>query len=300
MKRLSAALATAALVSIVTTSGVTATHETTVITLPGATGAEGVVSGNGSTFYAGDLNLGDIYRGDMQTGTASLFIDAPDGRMAFGLRIDHDLLFVAGGFTGQGYVYDLTTGASVATYQFADPSAGAIINDVIVARGAAWFTDSSHPTLYRVPVGPDGELGPASALTVTGPAADLTGQFNMNGIAASPDGTTLIVAHTADATIYTVNPMTGASGAIAGANLPNVDGILFEAGHLWAVQNFSNQVTELKLSQDLSSATVEKVYTNDAFQTPTTIARHGDLLGVANSKFATPGASTFEVVTFDR
>ena len=135
MKRLSAALATAALVSVVTTSGVTATHETTVITLPGATGAEGVVSGNGSTFYAGDLNLGDIYRGDMQTGTAGLFIDAPDGRMAFGLRIDHDLLFVAGGFTGQGYVYNLTTGATVATYQFADPSAGAIINDVIVARG---------------------------------------------------------------------------------------------------------------------------------------------------------------------
>ena len=94
--------------------------------------------------------------------------------------------------------------------------------------------------------------------------------------------------------------MTGASDAIAGANLPNVDGILFEAGRLWAVQNFSNQVTELKLSEDLSSATVEKVYTNDAFQTPTTIARHGDLLAVANSKFATPGASTFEVVTFDR
>ena len=151
-----------------------------------------------------------------------------------------------------------------------------------------------------MPIGQDGELGPSSALTVTGPAADLTGQFNMNGIAASPDGKMLIVAHTADATIYTVDPMTGASASIAGANLPNVDGILLEAGRLWAVQNFSNQVTELKLSQDLSSATVEKVYTNSAFQTPTTVARHGDLLAVANSKFATPGATSFEVVTFDR
>ena len=188
MKRLSAALATAALVSVVTTSGVTATHETTVITLPGATGAEGVVSGNGSTFYAGDLNLGDIYRGDLQTGTASLFIDAPDGRMAFGLRHRPRPAVRGRRLHRPGYVYDLTTGATVATYQFADPSAGAIINDVIVATGAAWFTDSAHPTLYRVPVGPDGSLGSASALTVTGPAADLTGQFNMNGIAASPDG----------------------------------------------------------------------------------------------------------------
>jgi len=65
MKRLTAALAAAALVSILAASSVTAKHQTTVITLPGATGAEGVVSGNGSTFYAGDLNLGDIYRGDV-------------------------------------------------------------------------------------------------------------------------------------------------------------------------------------------------------------------------------------------
>ena len=58
------------------------------------------------------------------------------------------------------------------------------------------------------------------------------GAFNVNGIAATPDGSTLIVAHTADETVYTVNPSTGASAAIAGADLPNVDGILLEAGRL--------------------------------------------------------------------
>ena len=67
---------------------------------------------------------GDIFRGDVQRGTAELFIDAPAGRMAAGMAVDlaHDLLFVAGGFTGQGYVYDTRTGATVATYQFGPPA----------------------------------------------------------------------------------------------------------------------------------------------------------------------------------
>jgi hypothetical protein len=87
-----------------------------VIVLPGASSAEGIAAGGGATFYAGDLFAGDIFRGDVQRGTAQLFIDAPAGRMAVGMAADleHDLLFVAGGFTGQAYVYDTRTGATVA------------------------------------------------------------------------------------------------------------------------------------------------------------------------------------------
>ena len=92
-----------------------------VIVLPGASSAEGIAAGRGTTFYAGDLLGGDIFRGDVQHGTAELFVDAPTGRMALGMAADvaQDLLFVAGGFTGQGYVYDTRTGGTVATYQFA-------------------------------------------------------------------------------------------------------------------------------------------------------------------------------------
>jgi hypothetical protein len=77
------------------------------IVLPGATSAEGVAAGAGNTFFAGDLFAGDIFRGDVRAGTASLFIDAPAGRQALGMKVDvaHHLLFVAGGFTGQAYVY---------------------------------------------------------------------------------------------------------------------------------------------------------------------------------------------------
>jgi hypothetical protein len=75
-----------------------------VIVLPGASSAEGIAAGRGTTFYAGDLFAGDIFRGSIRRGTAELFIDAPQGRMAVGMAADlrHGLLFVAGGFTGQG------------------------------------------------------------------------------------------------------------------------------------------------------------------------------------------------------
>ena len=33
------------------------------------------------------------------------------------------------------------------------------VNDVIVTRNAAWFTDSRNTFLYRVPVGPGGQPG---------------------------------------------------------------------------------------------------------------------------------------------
>jgi sugar lactone lactonase YvrE len=281
------------------------------ITLPGATSAEGIATGIGSSFFAGDLFKGDIYRGDLRSGSASLFRDAPDGRMALGLKVDvpHNLLFVAGGFTGQGYVYNARTGADVAVLQLANPGLGStIINDVIVAGGAAWFTDSAQPHLYRVPIGADGSIGSPSTLVVSGPAAHLSGQFNLNGIDATANGKTLIVAHSGDGTVYTVNPRTGESAPIAGGGLdnvplPNVDGILFEAGRLWAVQNFSNQVTELQLSPNLTSATVIRVITNPLFEIPTTVARDGNKLAVVNAKFDTgfpPTATAFEVVIVRR
>ena len=46
-------------------------------------------------------------------------------------------------------VYDARTGALLKTYQFA--TAPTFINDVVVTRDAAYFTDSSKPVLYQVP-----------------------------------------------------------------------------------------------------------------------------------------------------
>jgi len=279
-----------------------------VIVLHGATSAEGIARGENDTFYAGDLFGGDIYRGDLDDPAAELFIDAPEGRQAGGMFADlrHNLLFVAGGFTGQAYVYDLDTGATVATYQFASPSAPdapptTLINDVTVTRDGAWFTDSRQAVLFFVPVDHDGEPGEFRTLELQGPAADTSGQFNLNGIVATRHGRTLIVDHTANGTLYTVDPATGESAAIADVSVPGADGLVLKGRRLWVVQG-SNQVTELQLTGDLTAGTVTEVITDPLFEWPSTAIRVDGRLAVVNAKFDTgfpPTAKQYEVVIVD-
>jgi sugar lactone lactonase YvrE len=276
-----------------------------VIVLPGASSAEGVAAGPGTTFYAGDLVRGDIFRGDLEQGTAERFIDAPEGRRAMGMAVDvaHELLFVAGFTTGQGYVYDTRSGATVASYQFGDPQTS-LVNDVTLTPDGAWFTESRQARLYFVPVSRAGvPEATFRTLAVSGPAAGIAvGKGNLNGIQATPDGRALVVAHSANAQLYTVDPATGASAAIAGVRLPDVDGIVLEGERLWAVQNRSNQVSRIRLAPDLASGVVETVITSDPFQVPTTAARFGSRLAVVNSKIEThipPDADRYEVVVVD-
>jgi sugar lactone lactonase YvrE len=277
----------------------TAHRADTVIVLPGATSAEGIAAGVGSTFYAGDLFAGDIFRGDARRGTAQRFIDAPAGRMAVGMVADvrRGLLFVAGGFTGQAYVYDLRTGRTVAAYQFVAPDTG-IINDVALVPGGAWFTDSFQAKLYFVPVSRSGRPGTFRTLDLSGPAADTSGEFNLNGIQATPSGRTLVVAHSAQGRLFTVNPATGASALVAGVEAPNVDGIVLSGRRLWAVRN-DNLVARFRLSADLSRGTPDGLIESANFGVPTTAALLGHRLAVVNAHFDTgfpPTAPAYEVV----
>ncbi|MFC7596168.1 SMP-30/gluconolactonase/LRE family protein [Terrabacter sp. GCM10028922] len=301
-RRLLGAVGLAVLAAVTWLTPAAAAPAEEVIVLPGASSAEGVAAGRGSTFYAGELFGGDIFRGDLQRGTAEQFIDAPPDHMALGLKLDDasGQLFVAGGFTGQGYVYDGTTGAAVATYQFGTPGTS-IINDVVITQDGAWFTDSVQPKLYFVPISPTGTPGDFNVLTLTGPAADTSGDFNLNGIAATPDGRTLIVAHSTNGALYTVDPLTGASELLVAGVAP--DGILYESGRLWVAEPFLNQVTRLRPNPDLTGAVVEDVITSELFQTPSTIALHGDQLAAVNAKFDTgfpPTADEYEVVLVER
>lgn len=272
-----------------------------VIVLDGATSAEGITAGKGSTFYAGDLLLGDIYRGDIREGDAELFIDVSDfdsePRMAAGMTVDvrKDLLFVAGGFTGHAYVYNTETAEPVADVLLtARP--GPVINDVTLTKNGAWFTNSAAPELYFIPVSRTGELGSVQTLPLSGPAADTTGQFNLNGIVSPKDGRTLIVAHSGQGELYTVNRATGTSALIEDVSVPNVDGIVLRGDQLWAVQNFSNQISRIELSGDLSSGELEDVITSKHFNVPATAALFGNTLAAVNAQFTTPEDTRFEVV----
>jgi len=275
-------------------------HRSDLIVLRGADSAEGIAKGNGATFYAGELFTGDIYRGNLRRGTAKKFIDAPDGRNALGMAFDrrHDLLFVAGGQTGQAYVYDTRSGKTVASYQLG--SAGtSLINDVTVTRKGAWFTNSFQSVLYFVPLNKHGRPGTFQTLQLSGPAAALSGDFNLNGIRAAHHGRTLIVAHSAAGALYTVDPRSGASALLS----------LASVSRMWTASNCqagscgryktSNQISRIRLKKDLTAGVVVKVITSDLFQTPTTAARFGEVLAVVNAKFDTgfpPTADQYEVV----
>ena len=259
------------------------------IPLPDDFAPEGIATGAGTTFYAGSITLGDIYRGDLRTGEGAIFIDAPAGRSALGLKADrrHGLLFVAGGVTGEAYVYDLRTGVPVASYQFGTPGAS-LVNDVIVTRDAAYFTDSFAPVLYVVPIGPGGELGSGETLALSGPAATVVpGDFGLNGIEATRDGKTLIVDHSALGALFTVDPLTGESTAIDvdGLIAGTLDGLLLHGHGLWVVENFPNTLARVSLSCDLSSGEITATITSPLFRVPTTIARHGSRLAAVNARF---------------
>src|SRR6478735_2386924 len=172
-----------------TAAGTDPGHGRSVITLPGATGAEGIAAGEGSTFFAGDRLNGNIYRGDIRDGTARKFFTAPAGRAAIGMKVDrrHDLLFVAGGSTGQAYLYDLKSRKTEAMYQLAAPGTS-FINDVTLTSRGAWFTNSQAGELYFVPVGSDGEPGTARTLKLKGPAGTVDQGSNVDGILLK-DGT---------------------------------------------------------------------------------------------------------------
>ncbi len=301
-------LAVGLLISSSTAATATATAEVravaqrdTVITLTGASSAEGIAPGKGFTFYAGDLVGGDIFRGNIRSGIVRRVIDAPEGRMAVGMKVNlrHGLLLVAGGATGQAYVYATGTGETVASYQLGGTT-GSFINDVVLTPRGAWFTDSGQAKLFFVPISKRGKPGKARTLTLTGPATEVAP--STNGIEATPDGRTLLIAHSAGGRIYTVNPRSGATKLIRGLNVPTADGLILKKRHLWVVQN-DNKVIRFKLTADLRRGVKQKVITSPDFGFTTTAALFGTRLAVVNGHIDTgfpPTSPTYEVVLVRR
>lgn len=275
-----------------------------MIPLPDGFRPEGIASGTGTTVYAGSLADGDIVRADLRTGAVEMLVDAPADRIAVGLKVSvrTNQLVVAGGPSGMGYFYDADTGADVGTVELT--TGGSFVNDVTLTKNGAWFTDSFQPHLYFVPIAADGSLGIAQTFDLTEKFTFVPGAFNLNGIAASPDGSRLIVVNSSQGELLLVDPNTVEVETIdlGGETVPNADGILLDGPRLWVVQNFLNQVAEVRLAADYRSGEVVSITTNDNFRVPTTVARQGNTLAVVNARFdVTPTPKTdYEIVTFRR
>jgi hypothetical protein len=248
--------------------------------------AEGIF-GQGNTFWAGDTTNGAIVKGDVRTGDSSILVPAAaqGTKAAFGVFVDRwNRLWVAGGGAPNAnerhaFVYDADTGALIKDITLATttgcpgpPIPGncfGIANDLTVTKDAAYITNTNNAAnpqanvLWKVPLGEDGEIG--TPTTIPFPV------FGANGIEATPNGKTLIVAGFSTGQYFRVDTETDAVQEIqitengAPASLPRGDGLILQGHTLYSALNLPNaaccgtrqaEVAVVKLNPDMTSGEV--------------------------------------------
>ncbi len=264
-----------------------------VIPLPNGWQPEGIAVGRGANFYVGSIPTGAIYHGDLRTGAGEVLVQPVEGRAAVGLDYDSrsNALFVAGGPTGEAYVYNASTGDLLQEYTLTTEAA-TFINDVYVTRSAAYFTDSLQPVLYKIPLGPAGRLpgpGAVEAIPLSGDFTMLPG-LNANGIVATPSGDRLIVNNLSAGTLYLVDPQTGAADLIPleGGDVLNADGMVLIGKTLYVVQNANNQIAVIQLNPQYQSGVITGYLTDPNLMVPSTIAAFGKYIYAVNARFDVP------------
>ena len=280
-------------------SSATAESFPETIPLPDGFQPEGITLGDGHIAYVGSLADGSIYEVDLRTGAGNVLVQGPGSMLAVvGLEFDarSGYLFVAGGYSGDGFVYDTETGELIHHLIIS----GIWINDVVVTQDAAYFTESLLPQIYKVPLDSQGapsgaaELLPLSGdwihIPTTNPSLPM---INANGIVATPNNGTLIVVNYVSGLLYTVDPDSGFATEIdlGGIRVWAGDGLVLRGKTLYVVQNYLdpeaplNQISVFTLSPDYSTATLTQVLTKDDAFVPSTADLFGPWLYAVNARF---------------
>ncbi len=269
------------------------------INLPNGFQPEGIAIGRRPFAYLGSLADGDIYRANLRTGGGRVIHQGVAGSQAVGLKLGpKGRLWVAGGAGGSAKVVSIRTGRTLATYDLAGATTGPIfINDVVLRRGAAWFTDSRRAVLYKVsPL----KGRPADArirrVPLTGPWNQTENEFNANGISTTPNGRALLVVDSFAGKLFRVNPRTGRVAVVrlGGFALTGGDGMLRRGRTLYVAANQYQdyKVVVLRLGRDGRSGRVVRTLRRPNFDFPTTIARFRSALYLPNARFATAPTPT--------
>jgi hypothetical protein len=245
-------------------------------------------------FYVSATNRdGTIYRGELGQQQLEVWVGPRAGDNGRGIDVDEaGRIYVAGGPSAEVRVFD-ASGTLLA--ELPTGEAGSFLNDVWVGTdGAAYITDSSLRRIWRV-TQRDGEWvielwrDISDTITYTPPLTD----FDLGGIVGTRDGRYLLTSQGTTGQLWRIDIATKAITEVDvdGPALVDADGIVLRGHYLYVVQNFSRQITKLRLSGDWSSAEVRDVLATPADRTFTTakIAR-GQLL-VVDSKFGFPLAA---------
>jgi hypothetical protein len=266
---------------------------------------EGIEMGNGTDFFVGGnswsgnlTNAGAIYKGNLVTGEGQILVP-PTGKILGGLSYDArtDYLYAAtgyypGGFAGpfleQGVkVYAATSGRLLGEILFGD---GIVANDVLVTDRAVYCTDSLSTTLYKIPLENDGKIFSSGfeKITMVGFTMDPSG-FNANGLVGDFDGKQLVIVNITTGVLYLVDTETGLASPIVVEGeeqvFPDGDGLYMEGRSLYIMQNFSQKIAVVELSDDLTRGTFVKNLLSDKFAIPTTITGFGNCIYAINTSF---------------
>lgn len=253
-----------------------------VIDLPDGFQPEGIATGAAPYAYVTSLVDGSIYRADLRTGEGRVLSAGPGTYRSIGLKVDrYGRLFVAGGQAGNARVVSAATGELLASYQLG-ATEGSFVNDVLLTRGAAWFTDSFQPALYRLSRG-----GDVVTVPLTGDLEYVEG-YNTNGIVTSPDGTGLIVVQANTGLLFHVDPATGVTRNIdlGDEGVPGGDGLLRLGRNVYVVHN--NSVAKLAVNRSGTSARVLNRVTDPRFDWPATVAAYDGRFYLTNARWDTP------------
>jgi sugar lactone lactonase YvrE len=277
-----------------------ASHRLNEIALPAGFQPEGITVGKHGTAYLGSRGDGDIYAVNLKNGRGRVVSQGP-GTASVGLKVAKDRLYVAGGPSGTGRVVSTRTGKTLASYSFTDPTPGTtFVNDVVLARRGAWFTDSLQPQLYRVSYARKARKAKVTTVALTGDWVQAPGVNNANGIALSPDRRSLLVVQSNTGFLFRVNPTTGVARRVdlGDTSLTNGDGLLVKGRTLYAVQNQLNQIavvhlnahgTRGRLTDTLTSADLPA---GARFDVPTTVAAYRGSLYLPNARFGITDPTT--------
>ena len=256
--------------------------------------------------YVSEVTGGEIHRGSAGTAQTEQWLggDGTDGRFtARGITTDAaGRVYVAGGPNGIGtgrpdlWVY-APDGRLLAALRA--PGENVFLNDVAIGPdGAAYFTNSNAPQVYRVAVD-EGAWSATRWADAAGTVEQRAG-FNLGGIVVSADRSALVVAQGNAGLLWRFDLSTRVVSAVGtgGAVLTDADGLVRQGSRLTVVRNFARMLATLELTADGRSARlVSEVATDPARVLTTAKTLRGRMLFV-DSKFDEAVASgPYEVVT---
>ncbi len=250
---------------------------------------EGIAHDNSGHIYTASAEDGTVLRYELNTGNWDVLIAGdvllPEGDVfpgLLGMKVDSaDRLWLTGGRTGKIFVID--TDNSNVIKSMAPPEAG-LLNDVVVAAGAAYVTDTIHPRLWKIPLN-GADIGePEVWIELQDTPIHYDEGRNLNGIAMTPDGKTLIVVQMDKGLLFKIDVDTKTITPIdvAGEILTNGDGLVLDGNTLYVIRQADEEIVTVQLDPGFASGKVISRFTDPALQWTATAAKVGDELLVVN------------------